>query len=74
MEIGICELDYILIERHKGLNFLDFYPILKDMVLSITYMHSHFMTHGDIKPANMLLKDGNYYQCDYSTGRNLYFE
>ena len=74
MRKGVCELSDKLIEKSKGIGFIDFYPIFRDLLIGITYMHSHFMTHGDIKPANMLIKDGNYYQCDYGTGRNLYYE
>ena len=74
MATGSSELHSILVEKHKGLNFLDFFPIFKDIVLAISYMHSHFLTHSDIKPANILIKDGKYYQCDYGTGRNLYYE
>ena len=74
MEKGVCELRDKIIEKNKGTSFMDFYPIFKDLLIGITYIHSHFMTHGDIKPANMLIKDGNYYQCDYGTGRNLYYD
>ena len=61
MAKGVCELLDNLVEKHKGLNFLDFFPIFKDIILAISYMQSHFLTHGDIKPANMLIKDGKYY-------------
>ena len=64
----------MLVTKSKGLNFYDLYPIFKDILLGITYMNSHFMTHGDIKPDNILIKDGKYFQCDYGTGRNLYYE
>lgn len=37
-------------------------------------MHSNFLTHGDIKPTNVLVSGGNYCLCDYGTGRNLYYE
>ena len=74
MTKAVCELRDNLIEKNKGRGFLDLYPIFKDLLIGITYMHSHYMTHGDIKPANMLIKGGKYYQCDYGTGRNLYYE
>ena len=37
-------------------------------------MHSHFLSHGDIKPANILIIDNLYSLCDYGTGKNLYYE
>ena len=37
-------------------------------------MHSHFLTHGDIKPDNMIILNGRYCLCDYGTGINLYYE
>lgn len=51
----------MLVTKYKGLNFYDFYPIFKDIVLGITYMNSHFFTHGDIKPGNILMKEGKYF-------------
>ena len=74
MELGVCELRDNLIENVKGSSFLDLYPIFGDLLISVTYMHSHYKTHGDIKLANMLIKDGKFYQCDYGTGRNLDYE
>ena len=61
MAKGVCELLDNLAEKHKALNFLDFFPIFKDIILGISYMQSHFLIHGDIKPANMLIKDGKCY-------------
>ena len=58
----------------KGLSFLDLYKIFKDVLIGITYMNSHFLTHGDIKPANILNLNDNYCLCDYGTGMNLYYE
>ena len=61
MEQGVCELRENLIEKAKGSSFLDLYPIFGDLLISVTYMHSHYKTHGDIKPSNMLIKDGKFY-------------
>ena len=57
----VSELKNVLVEKHKSLNFFDFYPIFKDILLCITYMNSHFLTHGDIKPTNIQIKDGKYF-------------
>ena len=69
-----CELHDILEEKHKGLNFIDFFPIFKDLTIGISYIHSHCLTHGDIKPANILFLNGNFALCDYGTGINLHYE
>ena len=37
-------------------------------------MNSHFLTHGDIKPDNILIIDNKFCLCDYGTGINLYYE
>ena len=37
-------------------------------------MNSNHLTHGDLKPSNLLISLGKYCLCDYGTGRNLYYE
>ena len=37
-------------------------------------MNSNFLTHGDIKPGNILIMANKYCLCDYGTGINLYYE
>ena len=37
-------------------------------------MNSNFLTHGDIKPGNILMIGNQYCLCDYGTGINLYYE
>ena len=69
-----CELSELLKEKNKALGFVDLYPIFKDILLGITFMHSNFLTHGDIKPSNILIIDNQYCLCDYGTGLNLYYE
>ena len=63
-----------LMKKNEGLYFLDLYPIFKDILLGMCYMHSHFFTHGDIKTANILNIDGKYCLCGYGLGKNLYYE
>ena len=74
MKQGTCELLENLVEKRKGLCFLDLYPVFKDSILGICYMNSHFLTHGDIKPANILILETKYCLCDYGIGKNLYYE
>ena len=71
---GTCELPDLLKEKNKGLGFVDLYPIFKDILLGITYMNSNFLTHGDIKPGNILVLANQHCLCDYGTGINLYYE
>ena len=37
-------------------------------------MNSNFLTHGDIKPDNILIMNYSFCICDYGTGINLYYE
>ena len=71
---GTFELIDFLNEKHKGLNFLDFFHIFKDLIIGITFIHSHCLTHGDIKPANILFSNRKFSLCDYGEGVNLYYE
>ena len=74
MAKGSCELLDLLKEKEKGLNFIEMIPIFKDIIIGISFIHSNYLTHGDIKPANILISSGRYYLCDYGTGTNLYYE
>lgn len=38
---------------------------------AIQYMHSRNVVHLDIKPENILLKDGNFYLADFGLAKNL---
>ena len=58
----------------KKISFFDFYLIFRDLLLGITNMNSNYLTHGDIKPSNILYFNGMFCLCDYGTGRNLFYE
>ena len=54
------------------MSFRDFFPIFKDTILAVTYMHSRAFAHRDIKPNNILkMKSGKYVVVDYGVGINL---
>ena len=71
---GTCELLDLLREKSKGLSFIELFPIFKDMIIGLSYMNSNCLTHGDIKPANILILNDKFCLCDYGIGKNLYYE
>ena len=52
--------------------FKDFFPVFKDTILAIVYMHSRAIAHRDIKPDNILkMQSGKFVLVDYGVGINL---
>ena len=45
-----CALDTFLKQRNYKLDFIDLFPIFKDVIISMCYMHSNCLAHRDIKP------------------------
>lgn len=39
----------------KDIKVLFFFPILKQLIQGLSYIHSNFINHGDIKPENILI-------------------
>ena len=50
MKQGDFELADILKGKNKPLCFIDLFPIFKDIILGLIYMHLWNLTHRDIKP------------------------
>ena len=54
------------------MKFREFFPVFKDSILGITYMHIHNIAHRDIKPANLMkISKDKYALADYGLGINL---
>ena len=50
----------------------DFFPIFKDTIMGLVFMHSHTIAHRDIKPGNILrMISGKFALADYGEGINL---
>ena len=58
--------------RKYPMTFREFFPMFKDSIFGITYMHIHNIAHRDIKPANLMkmTKDA-FALADYGIGVNL---
>ncbi len=56
------------------MKFREFFPVFKDSILGITYMHIHNIAHRDIKPANLMkISKDKYALADYGLGINLQY-
>ncbi len=54
------------------MSFREFFPVFKDGILGLTYMHIHNIAHRDIKPANfMKMSKDKFKLADYGIGINL---
>lgn len=54
------------------MSYIQFFPIMRDLILGLCFMHKNHIIHRDIKPLNVLkLYTGEYVICDYGEGINL---
>ena len=52
--------------------FETFWPIMRDAILALSYMHFHNIVHRDIKPENIMKYSKNHYEiADFGLGVNL---
>jgi len=60
-------------KQAKGsLSFSEFYPIFRDSITGLCYIHNKNIAHRDIKPANIMKINKNHYAlADYGEGINL---
>ncbi len=58
----------------KPLDFKEFFPIFRDTILGLTFMHINNIAHRDINPGYIInVKKGLYALADYGQGINLNF-
>ena len=54
------------------MQFIDFFPIYRDSIIGLTFMHINRIAHRDIKPANIMMMTKNKFAlADYGIGINL---
>lgn len=56
LEMDMVRGDTLCIYFHKIKQRVDYYRLLFDIVFSLNYLHSNNITHGDIKPNNIIVK------------------
>ena len=54
------------------MSFREFFPIFKDAIFGLTYMHIHNIAHRDIKPENLMkITKDKFALADYGLGINI---
>ena len=73
MEKAEKDLKKILIENDGfAMDLESFFPIFRDSIYGMTFLHNKFLVHRDIKPENiMMMRDNNYVLADYGEGENM---
>ena len=73
MDLAENDLNKIIWKnKHQPMTIKEFFPIFRDTILGLVYMHSNAIAHRDIKPGNILLtKSGKFVIVDYGEGINL---
>ena len=52
-----------------------FFPVFRDCILGLTFMHINNIVHRDLKPGNVMAINSNrFVLADYGEGLNLTFE
>lgn len=75
MELGEKDLRDVFEENeNKPMSLKRFFPIFRDCILGLTYIHNKCIGHRDIKPDNVMKVTDNCYKiADYGEGINLSF-
>ena len=69
MEKGQCDLIKVTREANGPLDFKRFFPIFRDCILGLSYIHSKNIAHRDIKLGNILkINEYSYKLADYGEG------
>ncbi len=72
MEQGKADLSEMI---EKSPTFFEFFPIFRDSILGLVFMHINNIAHRDIKPGNIMkMSDKRYVIVDYGEGVNLTYQ
>jgi len=76
MENAECDIKSIFsLNNGKPMNLQRFFPLFRDSILGLTYLHGKNIAHRDIKPSNILKVGTNSYKLtDYGEGINLTYK
>lgn len=64
-----CTLDHLLLRYPQGLPWADAREIAIALLEALAHAHSRGVLHGDIKPGNLMLNDGDIRLFDFGLGR-----
>ncbi|WP_147528531.1 protein kinase domain-containing protein, partial [Acinetobacter baumannii] len=64
-----CTLDHLLLRYPQGLPWAEAREISLALLEALAYAHTQGVLHGDIKPGNLMLDDGNIRLFDFGLGR-----
>ena len=54
------------------MDFKSFFPLFRDTILGLTFLHNKNIAHRNIKPSNIIMMNSNSYKIsDYGEGLNL---
>ncbi len=75
MEQGKTDLSKMIQKAHGPMTLFEFFPILKDSILGLVFMHINNIAHRDIKPGNIMkMNDNRYVIVDYGEGINVTYQ
>ena len=56
------------------MDFLQFFPLFRDSIMGLTFLHLKNIAHRDIKPRNIFkISENKYTIAGFELGRNLYY-
>ena len=72
MKLAETDLKQIIRTNLSQIKFRELFPVFKDCILGLTYMHIHNIAHRDIKPENLMkITKDKFALADYGIGINL---
>ena len=75
MEKGKTDLSKINQKANIPMTFAEFFPIFRDSILGLIFMHINNIAHRDIKPGNIMkMSDNRYVIVDYGEGVSLTYQ